>query len=58
MKLNLINIRGGAELLRATRPLEVLQPIRALAQARIDYLGSVLTYNRARFRLQRAIGQP
>jgi len=58
MKLNFINIRQGAELPRATRPIEVLQPIQALAQARTDYLDSVLLYNRAQFRLQRAIGQP
>jgi len=58
MKLNFINIREGAELPRATRPIEVLQPIQALAQARSDYLDSVLLYNRAQFRLQRAIGRP
>ncbi len=58
MKLNFINIRQGAELPRATRPIEVLQPIQALAQARTDYLQAVLTYNRAQFRLNRAIGQP
>ena len=58
MKLNMINIREGAELTRATRPIEVLQPIQALAQARADYLDSVLVYNRAQFRLQRAIGRP
>jgi outer membrane protein TolC len=58
LKLNLINIREGAELPRATRPIEVLQPIQALAQARIDYLDSVLGYNRGQFRLNRAIGRP
>ncbi len=58
LKLNLINIRQGAELPRATRPIEVLQPIQALAQARVDYLDSVLSYNRAQFRLNRAIGRP
>ena len=58
LKLNMINIRQGAELPRATRPIEVLQPIQALVQARIDYLDSVLGYNRAQFRLNRAIGQP
>ena len=57
LQLNFLNIRQGAELLRATRPIEVLQPIQALAQARLDYLDSVLTYNRAQFRLKRAIGQ-
>jgi outer membrane protein TolC len=58
LKLNFTNIRQGAELPRATRPIEVLQPIQALAQARIDYLSSVLSYNRAQFRLNRAIGRP
>jgi outer membrane protein TolC len=57
LKLNLINIRQGAELPRATRPIEVLQPIQALAQARLDYLDSVLAYNRSQFQLKRAIGQ-
>jgi len=36
----------------------LLQPIQALAQARTDYLNSVLAYNRAQFRLYRAIGRP
>ncbi len=58
LKLNFTNIRQGAELPRATRPIEVLQPIQALAQARTDYLDSVLSYNRAQFRLNRAIGRP
>lgn len=57
LELNFVNIRHGAELPRATRPIEVLQPIQALAQARFDYLDSVLDYNRAQFRLKRAIGQ-
>jgi outer membrane protein TolC len=55
-RLNLLNIRRGAGLLNATRPIEVLQPIQALAQARTDYLNAVLAYNRAQFRLYRAIG--
>ena len=58
LKLNFTNIRRGAGLPQAPRPIEVLQPIQALSQARIDYLDSVLTYNRAQFRLKRAIGQP
>jgi len=57
LKLNFLNIRQGAGLPLATRPIEVLQPIQALAQARTDYLESVLGYNRAQFRLVRAIGQ-
>jgi outer membrane protein TolC len=58
LRLNFVNIRQGAQLPRATRPIEVLQPIQALAQGRIDYLDSVLSYNRAQFQLKRAIGQP
>ena len=58
LTLNLANIRRGAGLPNATRPIEVLQPIQALAQARADYLDAVLAYNRAQFRLFRAIGQP
>jgi outer membrane protein TolC len=57
LRLNFLNIRQGAELPRATRPIEVLQPIQAMAQARLDYLDSVLSYNRAQFQLKRAIGQ-
>jgi outer membrane protein TolC len=58
LELNLANIRRGAGLPGATRPIEVLQPIQALAQARTDYLGAVLANNRAQFRLYRAIGRP
>lgn len=58
LTLNLTNIRRGAGLPAATRPIEVLQPIQALAQARTDYLDAVLAYNRAQFRLYRALGRP
>lgn len=58
LDLNLTNIRRGAGLPGATRPIEVLQPIQALAQARADYLDAVLAHNRAQFRLQRALGRP
>ncbi|WP_422923814.1 TolC family protein [Singulisphaera sp. PoT] len=58
LSLNLTSIRRGAGLPGATRPIEVLQPIQALAQARADYLAAVLAYNRAEFRLHRAIGSP
>jgi outer membrane protein TolC len=56
LRLNMLNIRRGAGLPAATRPIEVLQPIQALAQARTDYLSAVLAYNRGQFRLYRAIG--
>jgi outer membrane protein TolC len=58
LRLNLLNIRRGAGLPGATRPIEVLQPIQALAQVRTDYLNAVLAYNRASFRLYYAIGWP
>jgi outer membrane protein TolC len=58
LQLNLANIRRGGGLPGATRPIEVLQPIQALAQARADYLNAVLAHNRAQFRLYRAIGRP
>ncbi|WP_435010718.1 TolC family protein [Tundrisphaera lichenicola] len=58
LELNLTNIRRGAGLPGATRPIEVLQPIQALAQARSDYLDAVLAYNRAQFRLFHALGRP
>ena len=57
LRLNFVNIRQGAQLPGATRPIEVLQPIQALAQGRLDYLDSVVSYNRAQFQLKRAIGQ-
>jgi outer membrane protein TolC len=57
LELNFTNIGRGAGLPGATRPIEVLQPIQALAQARLDYLQSVLAYNRAQFRLVRALGR-
>jgi outer membrane protein TolC len=58
LRLNLDSMRRGAGLPGATRPIEVLQPIQALAQARTDYLNAVLDYNRAQFRLYHALGQP
>ena len=39
-------------------PIEVLQSIQALDQARRQYLRSVVDYNAAQFRLQRALGWP
>ncbi|WP_161602129.1 TolC family protein [Tautonia marina] len=58
LELNLANIRRGAGLPEATRPIEVLQPIQALARARQEYLDSVLDYNRSQFRLYAAMGRP
>lgn len=53
VELNFAKIQKGAG-----TPLEALQPIQALAQARADYLDSVLELNRAQFRLYRALGRP
>lgn len=39
-------------------PLEVLQSIQALTQARREYLRAVVSYNEAQFRLHRALGWP
>ncbi|MBU6275766.1 MAG: TolC family protein [Planctomycetes bacterium] len=57
--LNLATIRRAAGLpVAATRPIEVLQPIQALAQARTEYLDAVIDYNVAQFRLEHALGRP
>jgi len=39
-------------------PIEVLQSIQALTQARREYLGALAAYNESQFRLQRALGWP
>jgi outer membrane protein TolC len=46
-------IRAGAGL-----PIEVLQAIQALDQARREYLRAVADHNEAQFRLHRALGWP
>ena len=50
---NLSRIRDGQGL-----PLEVLQSVRALEDARRAYLRAVVDYNQAQFRLQWALGFP
>jgi len=50
---NMQRIRAGEGL-----PIEVLQSIRALDQARREYLRAVVDYNEAQFRLHRALGWP
>jgi outer membrane protein TolC len=50
---NLSRIREGLGL-----PIEVLQSLRALDDARREYLRTVVDYNEAQFRLQRALGWP
>jgi outer membrane protein TolC len=48
----------GNTFLLLIRPQEVLQSVQALAQAYTDYYGAVADYNRAQFRLYRALGRP
>jgi outer membrane protein TolC len=49
---------GGKVIVLVIRPQEVVAAIQALAQAYTDYFGAVADYNRAQFRLYRALGQP
>jgi outer membrane protein TolC len=50
---NMERIRAGEGL-----PIEALQSIQALDQARREYLRAVVDYNEAQFRLHRALGWP
>lgn len=59
LALNFRTIREAAGLpVPATRPIEVLQPIQAVAQAREAYLDAVIDYNKSQFRLFHALGRP
>lgn len=49
---------AGDLVLLVVRPQEVIASIQALAQAYADYYGAVGDYNRAQFRLYRALGHP
>jgi outer membrane protein TolC len=49
---------AGKVILLVIRPQEVVAAIQALAQAYNDYYGAAADYNRAQFRLYRALGQP
>jgi outer membrane protein TolC len=49
---------GGKVIILVIRPQEVVAAIQALVLAYNDYYGSVADYNRAQFRLYRALGQP
>jgi outer membrane protein TolC len=49
---------SGAGLVLVIRPQEVQAAIQALAQAYLDYYGAAADYNRAQFRLYRALGYP
>ena len=48
----------GEVMILIIRPQEVLQSIQALSQAYADYYGAVGDYNRAQYRLYRAMGLP
>ncbi|HXG10405.1 MAG TPA: TolC family protein [Gemmataceae bacterium] len=50
--------RAGELLLLVIRPQEAVAALGQLAQAYNDYYGAVGDYNRAQFRLYRALGQP
>jgi hypothetical protein len=49
---------GGKVLMLVIRPQEVVAAVQMLAQAYGDYYGAVNDYNRAEFRLYRALGRP
>jgi hypothetical protein len=58
LALNFHTIREAAGLpVPATRPIEVLQPIQALADVRREYLDAVIDYNMSQFRLFHALGR-
>ncbi len=49
---------AGNQFILVIRPQEVVASVQALAQAYADYYGAVADYDRAQFRLYRALGQP
>ncbi len=58
LELNFRTIREAAGLpVPSTRPIEVLQPIQALAVSRGDLLDAVIDYNKSQFRLFHAVGR-
>jgi outer membrane protein TolC len=50
--------RAGEAVLLVIRPQEAVASVQALAQAYSDLFATVADYNRAQFRLYRALGQP
>src|SRR5262249_61356800 len=54
-RLNELRTRRAPE---QGRPIELLQAIQALAQARVSYLQTVADYDRTQFRLYAALGHP
>jgi hypothetical protein len=51
-------VPGSKVLVLVIRPQEVVAAVQALSQAYGDYYGAVNDYNRAQFRLYRALGHP
>ena len=50
--------RAGELIILLIRPQEVIASIQTLSQAYADFYGAVADYNRAQFRLYRALGYP
>jgi outer membrane protein TolC len=50
--------RLGAIIILVIRPLEVVASLQALTTAYYDYFGAISDYNRAQFRMYRALGSP
>src|SRR5439155_11002866 len=50
--------QAGRVIVLVIRPQEVVAAVQALAQAYGDYYGAVADYDRAQFRLYRALGRP
>jgi len=50
--------RSGELLILVVRPSEAVQALQGLAQGNADYYTALADYNRAQFRLYRALGQP
>jgi hypothetical protein len=49
---------SGQTVLLVVRPQEAVAAVQALALAYADYFGAVADYDRAQFRLYRALGEP
>ncbi len=49
---------GENVILLVIRPQEAVAALQALVQAYLDYYGAIADFNRAQFRLYRAVGNP
>src|SRR5262249_5270775 len=62
VRMNLEGLRqtkqSGRQLTLVIRPQEAVASVQALSQAYADYYGAINDYDRAQFRLYRALGQP